>query len=164
MQPYQPFYPNAPTAPMQAPPTFAPYRPYQPRPVFPRPRPFPADIPKPSSFTLFDNPSNPIFTGVQGVGDPTLPTPSTDYTLGGGVSWLDRLENQFCKISVGEALRRTFQVNLTNVLILLGLVLVMTFYIIPTSDGGCYNWLWGGIIGSVTYIVFSSLLRCMLNW
>lgn len=116
----------------------------------------------PTTPGLFDKPGENLFSGLR---EPTLDLTTdsmidTDY---GSVSWLTRIENKFCKISLSESVRRTLSLNAINLVILIVLVFSVTLFIVPYSDDESYNWMWGSIVGVVSYLLFSTLIRCILN-
>jgi hypothetical protein len=108
---------------------------------------------------LLDKPGEALYSGIA---EPTLNL-NLESTGFGQASWFTRLENTLCNLSFSEALRRALTVNVVNVGVLLGLIVLLTLLVIPYTGNDCYNWFWGAVVGAIAYLLFSTTLRCMLN-
>jgi len=140
---------------VQAQPRFTYIRPrvYRPSTISPTPeiKPIPTAI-------GYESTANPLTLGLQ---EPSIDL-SVPTIYSGEVSWFTRIENKFCNQSVGESFKKLLTPSMVNALMFIVIYLLMVFLILPSDNG--YNWMWGFILGALSYLIFGALIRCYMGW
>lgn len=81
----------------------------------------------------------------------------------GEESFITRFERSYCSLSLRESVRLALQVNVTNLLTVIAFILLFTFVILPETDDGSQYYIWGIVLGTISYLFFVTIFRCYLG-
>lgn len=81
----------------------------------------------------------------------------------GEESFITRFERSYCSLPLRESVRLALQVNVTNLLTVIAFILLFTFVILPETDEGSQYYIWGIVLGTISYLFFVTIFRCYLG-
>lgn len=79
-------------------------------------------------------------------------------------TFFTRFERTYCNIPIREGLRMTLSVNVTNLVFLIIFIVLYTFLILPVDEDNEHHYVWGMVLGTLTYILLSTVFRCYLGY